>query len=214
MSLFVKPKKALPEVVTALPAPPKLPPQTWRPQPKTTADGVDAEFNRLCVEEYENLAVRVGFSSPALLKQKLVLFLQSLGRGVYNYEEVRIFLNREFGVPREGWWKQTWGWRCLREKDAEHSGLRSWGRRENVPNGQMEMNGPYALQLPLEVLGLVNQIFTELPEAHFYVSDQPRGAEWASPREGDPFLAVTFDNLEELIVVACWDEPGFQGKMK
>jgi hypothetical protein len=185
-------------------------PKLLQPTPKIDPGNIDAEFNQLYMKKYEKLAEEIEFTSPAILRQKFFMTLSSMGRGVYDFHEVQTFLDQELG---KNVLNDAWGWRGLRHKDIRESGLTYRPAHHGaLRNGRFELRGPYAEPVPIETLSLVKKISETVLSPHFYVSDVVKDGDELSV--GDPFLAVSFAGMQQLVVVACWDEPGFLGKMK
>jgi hypothetical protein len=127
---------------------------------------------------------------------------------------------------RTGDWP-TWSWRPMRAQDEftvadELSGRipfqvaelspKTWARtNRGKGNGNVLLNRPYTLPIPIPALQIAEKIQAVCPEAHFYVSDILKQTEKnGAPVPPDPFLAVLFENYNRKIVVAHWDEPNYK----
>jgi len=190
------------------------PPRVQQPKPIISDEKLDIEFAELCQEEYSKVANAIGFNSAAIWERRILTLLHSLGHGIYNYEEVKEYLDQEFGKEKFEFWGQTWGWRSLRLCDNDNSGLVDFGHRGNSLNGNFELEGPYGEAVPLQVLEIIQKILEVDSNTNFFVSDIIRTKD-KKPLLGDPFLAISYTEYRgKLLVICCWDEPGFTGKAK
>lgn len=187
-----------------------LVPVVAAPAPTSLVPGVtlEAELSHAERVAYLELAQQIGFAPAALAKEQLAVFLAERQLPTYAYAEVEAHLNRCFGWPKDTVWAQTWGWRPLRQADVGGADLQPYESRLRVDNGAFMFSDPYAAGIPFSVLALVRDVSEAIPSLRFFVSDVPKIVD----RKGDPFLAVTCRGLEELIVIAEWDEPTFRSK--
>jgi hypothetical protein len=151
---------------------------------------LEAEFGAAERAEYARVTAKLGIASPAFTKLETEHVLSELGIEVFDWEEVREFLDKAFptrwsdsGATRTGGWE----WKPLQAVHAT-------ARFEAYPKA-----------IPLPILLLVERVADRLPEAVFFVSDEK------SPQDFlDPFLMMRHGG--NVWVIACWDEPGFTGK--
>ena len=154
-------------------------------------------------EEYTNVAEEIGFTSPALVSDKIRAYLRTHGGRVYDLEQVEGFL-AQHAPKREGYYSSIC-WTALRYEDYENKDKldlnRMYGDCCVYLNG-----GGYRRPVPLPALYLVRDIEQNVgkAEASFFVSDYLV----AKP---DPFLAVApRQNITDLTVIFHWDEPNFK----
>lgn len=160
----------------------------------------ESELSELECEEYRRLAKQVGFRPANLIREEIVDILRRLERPVFDRQEVEAYLDAKFLSGKSS---PRWAWIPLR--DADDSKLTN--NRKDNQNGVI-VKGSYQRGVPLFVLRLVQQVSEEVPEAVFYVSDDPR---YSSAE--DPFLGVTAAGMS-MLIIAQWDEPGFRGTAK
>ena len=167
-------------------------------------------------EEYRNLAAKVGvlhlLGVPDQQRQLECFesFLVSLGIRRYNQQEVKQYLNEQYG-------KIPWGFRALRERDnpgfALGHFLASDGRCNNGDRPTRDDNGifiggrdrqVYLKPVPYPVLLTIDRINERFPTATFWISDEMM----KQPVPKDPFLLVLFE--EHSYIIERWDEPAFR----
>ena len=154
--------------------------------------------------EYVEKAKSLGVVNGSLKREMVLAFLKENGICVYPLDKVVAYLDKMFGYPCKcepncGHCLDctTWGWRPLREADADK--LTS---THGQANGQI-MKGVYHPPVPLPVLLTVEKVAEAVPGIHFYVSDATR------PSDRDPFLAVAANGMG-MLVIERWDEPSFR----
>jgi len=166
---------------------------------------VEAELRQEERIDYARVCREIGFHPAALIKQEIIGFLEDRQLRIFPYEQVKVYLDDQFGIKKKDECVHRWGWCPLREVDKLKSNLVLHARSFDTDNGEVEFNRTYHGAIPIHVLDLVKEISTAVPGLAFFVSDvvKPRD------RSGDPFLAVTTPGLEEMLVIAEWDEPSF-----
>jgi hypothetical protein len=189
-----KTSKEMAAVVVALPAPEPL------KRPRFAVAQAPAGITT----EYEETANKLGVSCPELSAHQLDRLLHKLHLPIYNFNEVRHYLN---SITPEG---KRLCWRTLRGTDWSFMGLGNPCEVFGVEQPYL-WGGAYDKPVPLHVLKRVAALEKENPNLGFFVSDF---ANRAQPRYfGDPFLAVlTRDRWNTMRIIAAWDEPGFDGR--
>ena len=185
------------------------------PIKKPSLVSVDTELLEEERKAYGKLCTEIGFMPAALIKEKALALLRANQFKIYPYEQVKSYLDREFGVRKEGVeWKstpsQTWGWCPLREVDmgkCDLVPLVCGSKSHYMDNGEIVFTYSYHGAVPFAVLDLVKQVIQVVPEISFFVSDCIRPEDRI---ERDPFLAISTPGLGEMIVIAEWDEPSFR----
>lgn len=154
------------------------------------------------MEKYEQVASAIGFVSPALAREKLVRWMKDQSHPCWYTGRVNTFLAQQ---GRGGGKAQ---WRPLRATDG-WVGLSTWRypQDSDLPDVHFKEK-PYSGAVPLFVLELVQQIEEAFAGTYdFHVGDYDQ---YAVEGEADPFLmAVAKGQIQEGLVIAHWDEPGF-----
>lgn len=157
--------------------------------------------------EYRQLASRLGVNVPEVKEdpEKLEALLSKMGLRVYDFKEVKRFLDRQYG------WKPLlrgtpWGYRGLRVNDLPKNGhyVALWRRRHNGSFLGGQDTAPYNKPIPYPVLQTIDRISQKLPTAKFYISDEAV----RQPVMKDPFLMVSYGGVS--CIIERWDEPGFR----
>lgn len=168
-------------------------------------------------EEYLKVANRLGVTipkiqvNPALTVENL---LSEMGLLRYNEDQVRRYLNKQYG-------KVPWGWRALRRMDyvqySEYTGTfiaddrtindgaTVWRRHHNGKLIGNRDSATYNKPIPYPVLLTVDRISEAFPKAGFFVSDEMRPI---ASNKLDPFLMVVHPGLQ--YIIERWDEPKFR----
>jgi hypothetical protein len=187
-------------IVGLAPAPPPAP-EPPNKKPRCVAAAAPAGITT----EYEETANKLGFSCPELSAHQLDRLLHKLHLPVYNFNEVRHYLN---SIAPAG---KRLCWRTLRSNDWNFMSLGQPTEVFGVDNYHV-WGGAYDKPVPLHVLKRVAALESEDRNGlGFFVSDFSDRKE---PRYfGDPFLAVlTRDRWSTMRIIAAWDEPGFDGR--
>ena len=170
---------------------------------------VETQLTEIARNEYYEISNEIGFHPAALIKDELIAFLKNKEMGIYDYGEVKTYLDNKFGKkPSLKGWCHTWAWCPLRDIDMGKSSLPVYGSTEvyNTDNGGFIFNRSYHGAVPAQVIRAVRDILKEVKGVHFFVSDVMR----ARDRSGtDPFLGASAPGSDEIIVIAEWDEPAF-----
>ena len=156
------------------------------------AKPVSCDLEKSELEEYQQVAARIGLTGGAFLAERVRAFLLEENIHIYSPKEVWEFLNRKLG---EG----TWDLKGVRKVDVDYRANWIWHPVAGVNISYSDQL--YAEAIPLPVLLTIDKIHSEFPdEAYFYVT---------SPRNtGDPFLLVSAGSRS--FVVERWDEPDFR----
>ena len=153
---------------------------------------------KIPIEEYEELANRIGFNPGQLIQEKLLRFLELNDIPIFNSREVGAYLDQM--VKPLG---KKWVWKPLREKDKTEN----WGwSREGSFNGFYWPGnsecGLYDNLVPYNILQKVDKIEKSFPDTFkFFVTDYVS----LNP---DPFIMMTSRGVEN-IIFGVWDEPSF-----
>lgn len=148
---------------------------------------------------YEELQKQLGLPET---REIVAAVLMAMGVPIYQYNAVESYLNAAYG-PWSRELGATWLWRPLIVSAYSH-GWR-WNTWRNgfidLPNGAAVL---YRKPVPLPVLYTIQRVKERLPNLSFFVSDESGGEPIS-----DPFLAVWSKDLDQPLVIECWDEPGF-----
>jgi len=159
------------------------------------ASTLEVPDNRRQIEEAGRIAEKLGTSRAPVLVAKMELWLAENKIPVYDPVAVAQYMHKQY--PR------GWTWYPMTEVIG-HT-IREITKSETF--GADWDNIQYPLELPLEALLLLEAATDACPGTLGYV---------ASPRlgiSGDPFLALVVPPLRAWIV-AGWDEPGFEVKLR
>lgn len=167
---------------------------------KPVAKEVAVELNEMEQQELNRVMESLGLDNSALSKQQLLCALKHLDIPVFDFEEVRCYMNKLFKSERS-----AWGWRPIRSVNVDFSGIERGYAGDNWANGKVRFGNSYEQAIPLAVLLTAEKIQRAMPSVGFFVSDAVRKSDVR-----DPFLAVSLPGLAEMIVVEVWDEPGFK----
>ena len=172
-------------------------------------------------KEYRALAEKIGAlhllgeSDQQRRWDRFESFLASLGIQSYKQEEVKQYLDAQYG-------KIPWGFRALRAQDNPNFALGNfiaadgtWNNGGYRPDHSFTgrfIGGKdprlYSKPVPYPALLTIDRISKEFPKATFWISDEMT----RQPVFKDPFLLVRFE--ERSHIIERWDEPQFRTKEK
>lgn len=153
---------------------------------------------------YERTCKAIGFEPVVLLQARILSFFKKKGIRIFNNAEVFAYMEQKAIAQNK-----IWHWRPLRKSDVidkwlwwptnSYHGFYNAGRADCLP---------YQNEIPLRVLGTVEQIYGEFGEkVKFFVTN------YTHPRP-DPFIAVViFEAQDPFIVFDYWDEPDFDASI-
>ena len=144
--------------------------------------------------EYVRLSQRLGVNQIPLQVVELTKVVHEMALGIYDYRSVVNYLDAQeqhINSDRTAWRRYEWNWHPIRS-------AREFGRSRPERVSMDLYNKP----IPYPVLLTIERIESRFPKACFYVSDL-RGV-------SDPFLAVTVEGADTLLVIERWDEPAFR----
>lgn len=172
---------------------------------------VVSDYDSTADEEYAAICKKVGLHiAPPMTKGKLFLekVLAEETMGTYDLKAVARYMDKKArGAEPIGFGSRRWAWTPLRKQDLDDT---AWKGRDysGIVNYKCEQfafgKSYYTKPIPQPVLEMIDRINDRVPHVQFVVADIISLA-WP-----DPFLAVTLPGLEELYVIARWDEPGFR----
>ncbi len=176
--------------------------------PGITLHEVKSKAHKIPVSEiptaaYMRSAKSIGLDSPAIAEAKLAEIIVNHGFAIYDYANVDNYLYHE--ALKQGT-QMRWVWKPLRDADMKPAAQEAWSTWDGM--GRISANSIYARAIPERVLGKVECLLTEMPDAIFMVSDY-------EVQRPDPFLAVTTPKMlsaHRIFIVDQWDEPGFTDK--
>ena len=176
-------------------------------QTVSLAAPVSHEVSTIPLEDNERLAYErtcqaIGFEPAKLLYARLLAFFKTKGIRTFNYAEVAAYMKTK--AEKEG---KIWYWRPLRATDVTNGwwfsgfNMNSNPKHDYYASHRQECR-PYDKEVPLRVLGTVEQIHQEFGDkVKFFVTD------YSVPRP-DPFIAIIVQDMPSL-VFDYWDEPDF-----
>jgi len=153
--------------------------------------------------EYEKASNDAGFLSPALVREKILLFQKKNGKRIYDWNAVNTFLHKMYYKPAPSNYEsgQESQWFPINDKQPRVPDIGeyyNWG-------GDLVTRKAYKKEIPLKSLKLIKELndFVSGVDLSYFVNDV---VEIPKP---DPFLCVAIDGMEP-IVIDHWDEPDFK----
>jgi hypothetical protein len=147
-----------------------------------------------CDEEFLQISKRLGINTIPLQMMELAEAVRGLGIGLYEYETVTRYLDALVKRAQPSftpWPRLEWNWHPIRDT------------KRFVPDVPEHVSrSVYNKAIPIPVMLTIERIEAKFPKALCYVSDIRTVA--------DPFLAVTVEGAETMLVVERWDEPAFR----